>query len=157
MKLRVHYLSDSRYAEARDIYVDLTENLGVKTAAPTNLGSAIAGCRRRGPSAPASATPLSRAELNYKKAINADKNYASLLRPGPVYMDAPSSRRHRHHGRVVRLERAAARDTDHAGRRCRLADERIMPRQDQEEQKARKKKQDAPRSPRTAMTGKSLL
>ena len=91
MNLGVHYLRDSRYADARDIYEKLTGPLGVRSAAAwTNLGSAYRGLSASGTVSEGERVELlKKAETSYKRAIDVDKNYA----PGYydlalLYMDA---------------------------------------------------------------------
>ncbi|HTM22274.1 MAG TPA: tetratricopeptide repeat protein, partial [Kofleriaceae bacterium] len=87
--LAVHYLHDSRYAEARDLCQRLTGALNMRTAATfTNLGSSL-----RGLSASEAAGNrnqlLTDAESAYKRAIDIDKNYAiAYYDLALLYMDA---------------------------------------------------------------------
>lgn len=91
MNLGVHYIRDSRYAEAQALFEKLVGPLNVKTAAVyNNLGSSYRG-RSVSPSASKAQRDefLSKAETAYKRSINLDKNYQrAYYNLGLLYMDA---------------------------------------------------------------------
>jgi len=150
MNLGVHYLADSRYAEARDIYEKLTKQLGVQTpAAWTNLGSAYRGLSASGTiDAGARDSLLRDAETSYKRAIDANKNYAAAYYDlGLLYMDAkPFPLGNGPMDELVRFDRAATYFKDYKtmpGADLKLADERLLQvdKARKKEEKARKKKE----------------
>jgi len=91
MNLGVHYIQDSRYADAQALFEKLVNQLGVRTPASwTDLGSCY-----RGRSASSSLGKqqrnrfLMQAESAYKRAVDMNKNYAPAYYDlGLLYMDA---------------------------------------------------------------------
>lgn len=91
MNLGVHYIKDSRYADAQALFEKLVNQLGVRTPASwTDLGSCY-----RGRSASSSLGKqqrnqfLMQAESAYKHAVDMDKNYGPAYYDlGLLYMDA---------------------------------------------------------------------
>jgi tetratricopeptide (TPR) repeat protein len=148
--LAVHYLHDSRYAEARDISVRLTGPLGMRTAAAfTNLGSALRGLS-------ASETGGNRnqllgdAEGAYKRAIDIDKNYAiAYYDLALLYMDAkPFPLGTGDMDELVRLDRAKTYFKEYRalpGADITLVDDRLeqIEKAVKKETKARKKEEEA--------------
>jgi tetratricopeptide (TPR) repeat protein len=91
LNLSVHYIKDSRYAEAQGMLETLTGSLGVTTpAAYTNLGSAYRGRSVEANLGKAQRNQfLTAAETAYKRAVDRDKNYGpAYYNLGLLYMDA---------------------------------------------------------------------
>ncbi len=111
MNLGVHYLANQRFREAGRIYERLTQQLGYTSAAAwNNLGSSY-----RGQSAAAGLAEVTRnqlilrAETTYKRAISANKNYASAYyNLGLLYLDSDPfpAGRGQELDRLLRLQRA---------------------------------------------------
>jgi len=91
LNLGVHYLSESRFADAIRIYEQLTGELKVRTPTTwTNLGSAYRGRSISADNSKAQRDDwLKKAENAYKKAVSLDKNYANAYYDlGLLYFDA---------------------------------------------------------------------
>lgn len=149
LNLAVHYIQDSRYAEAQGMLETLTSSLGVTSAAAwNNLGSAY-----RGRSVEANLSKaqrddfLTKAETAYKRAVDRDKNYGpAYYNLGLLYMDAkPFPLGGSDMDELKRLERAKTYFSDYRtmpGADIDLVDENIrqVDKAIKKEQKARKKK-----------------
>ncbi|HUH04901.1 MAG TPA: tetratricopeptide repeat protein [Kofleriaceae bacterium] len=149
LNLAVHYIKDSRYAEAQGMLETLTSSLGVTTAAAwNNLGSAY-----RGRSVEANLSKaqrdefLTKAETAYKRSVDRDKNYGpAYYNLGLLYMDAkPFPMGGSDLDELKRLERAKTYFSDYRtmpGADINLVDENLrqVDKAIKKEQKARKKK-----------------
>ncbi len=151
LNLGVHYLRDSRYADARDIFLKLTGSLNLRTAATfTNLGSAYRGLSASGTAGDSGRNQLLQdAETAYKRAIDLNKNYAiAYYDLGLLYMDAkPFPLGTGAMDDLVRLDRAKTYFKEYRampGADLALVDDRLdtVEKAIKKEQKARKKKED---------------